>query len=95
MVITYLGIELDTIQQSSRLPDDKLIDLRIQIQELLHHAKVTLKELEEVVGHLNFACKVIASGRAFPRQFCETSRGYYNHTIGRDSAGMKEDLRYS
>ena len=34
-VITFLGIELDTIQQLSRLPEDKLVDLRIEIWDLL------------------------------------------------------------
>ena len=94
--ITYLGIKLDTIQQSRRLPQGKLIDIRIQIWDLLHCAKVTLKELQEVVGHLNFVCKVISLGRAFLRWLCEARGGLSKpHYRWRLSAGMKEDLMVS
>ena len=74
-VITFWGIELDSIQQSSRLPDSKLLDLRIRIRNLLQHTKVTLKELQEVAGQLNFACKVIAPSRAFLRWICRAMSG--------------------
>ena len=58
---TFLGIELDTIQQASRLPN-KLKDLRKRIAMQLQKSKVTLRELQQIVGHLNFACRVVAPG---------------------------------
>ena len=81
-VMTFLGIELDTIQQSSRVPEVKLVDLQKN--------KVTLKELQEVVGHLNFACKVIAPGRAFLRRLCDAMSGLKKpHHRCRLSSGIK------
>ncbi|KAJ7314031.1 hypothetical protein JRQ81_005924 [Phrynocephalus forsythii] len=68
--LTYLDIELDTCRQAYRLPDDKLQDLTVRIQLMLNKKKVTLKELQVLVGHLNFACRVIAPSLVFLRRFC-------------------------
>ena len=51
-----------------------------------------LKELQEVVGHLNFVCKVIAPGRAFLRRLCEAMSGLNKtHHRHRLSSRMKDD----
>ena len=55
---------------------------------------MTLKELQEVVGHLNFACRVVAPGRAFLRRLCSAMAGLKRPTHRtRITKGMKEDLR--
>ena len=43
--LTFLGIELDTMQQTSWLPLNKLVDLRSRIVSLLHKKKGSLREL--------------------------------------------------
>ena len=65
--LTFLGIELGTMQQALRLLDNKLADLRTSIAILLQRQKVSLEELQQIVGHLNFACSVVAPGQAFLR----------------------------
>ena len=65
---TFLGIELDTVQQTPWLPKSKLADLRIKIAALLQKQKMSLHELQEIVGHLNFTCRVIAAGHTFLHQ---------------------------
>nr|XP_034972425.1 uncharacterized protein LOC118085646 [Zootoca vivipara] len=64
-VISYLGIELDSISQTSRLPQAKLQILREMISGMLLKEKTTVREVQVLLGHLNFACRVIAPGRAF------------------------------
>ena len=64
-MLTFLGTELDTQLQACRLPDSKLKDLQQKLRELVKKRKVSLKELQELVDHLNFACRVIVPGRAF------------------------------
>ena len=63
------------------------------LHELKGKKKVTLKELQEVVGHLNFACKVVAPGRAFVRRLCSAMSGLRRpmHKT-RVTRGMREDL---
>ena len=46
----------------ARLPEDKLAICQLLLQ------KVTLRELQSLIGVLNFACSVIMPGRAFLRQ---------------------------
>ncbi|XP_060110783.1 vomeronasal type-2 receptor 26-like [Heteronotia binoei] len=54
-VLTFLGIELDTVRQFSRLPEDKRVSLLARIRAVVVKRKVTLLELQQLVGHLNFA----------------------------------------
>lgn len=91
--LMFLGVELDSVQQCSRLPRDKLVKLRTLIMGILGSKKVTLKKLQVVTGHLNFACRVIAPGRAFIRRLCNAMKGLglpSHHT--RMSAAMRADL---
>ena len=63
--LEYLGIILDTIKMEARLPDEKVV----RIQEILlifaKRRSCTKRELLSLLGHLNFACKVIPPGRSF------------------------------
>lgn len=58
--LTFLGIELDTEALTSRLPLEKLYDLREVLLSFMRKMKVLLHELQALVGHLNFSCKVVA-----------------------------------
>lgn len=63
--IQFLGIEIDTTLEIIRLPQDKLIKCREMINTLLGKSKCQLRELQCLLGLLNFACMVIIPGRAF------------------------------
>ena len=63
--LTFLGIKRDTRMQASRLPDNKLKEFQAWLSGLLRKRKVSLKGLQEIIGHLNFTCRVVAPGRAF------------------------------
>lgn len=81
------------VQQTSRLPVDKLQVLRALIHTFQGCHKVTLHELQQLLGYLNITCKVIAPGRAFLRRLCDATRGlrlphYWVHV----TAGMRDDL---
>ena len=89
----YLGIHLDTVSQTSRLPDDKIANLRSIIEELLPLPKVTLKQLQSLLGHLNFACRVVAPGRPFCSRVARLMAGLqapHHHT--RIPKEVKADL---
>ena len=73
--LTFAGIELDSIKSEARLPKDKIAKCVQFISTFLHRKKVTLKELQSLIGLLNFACSVIAPGRAFLRRLIDLTRG--------------------
>jgi hypothetical protein len=92
-ILTFLGIVIDTDKMVIRIPDQKIIELRNLLLNVLQRRKVTLRELQSLVGSLNFCAKAIPSARAFNRRFCDAMCGikYPSHFI-RVTLGMKSDL---
>lgn len=42
---------------------------------MLGQCKASLRELQQISGHLNFATKVMALGQAFSNMFCDAMKG--------------------
>ena len=53
------------------MPQDKLDKCVTTISEFRHCIKVTLRELQSLIGLLNFACSVVQPGRAFFRRLID------------------------
>ena len=64
-LLCFVGLEIDTVKEILRLPHDKLAKCTLLIENLLQKKKCTLKELQSILGLLNFVCQVIVPGRAF------------------------------
>ena len=64
-VITFLGIELDSVRQELRLPQDKLERIKTLINRWSKKHCATKHELQCLLGHLNHACTVVKPGRTF------------------------------
>ena len=93
-VLSFAGIELDTIKMESRLPEDKLTKYRSLIREFLTEKKVTLTELQSLIGFLSFTCSVIVPVRTFLRRLINLTVGVKRprHFI-RLNRETKADLR--
>ena len=74
-LLTFLGIELDTVRQEARLPLEKIQKCLSMVDMFLRRKKVTLEELQCLCGLLNFACQVVLPGWAFLRRLFELTRG--------------------
>ena len=74
-VIQFAGITLDSINQEARLPEDKLQKCRLLLESFCRRRKVTLRELQSLIGLLNFTCSVIVPGRAFLRRLIDLTIG--------------------
>ena len=66
--LTYLGIEVDTIQMQLRLPVEKLRRVQTTVREWLGRKAGRRRELESLVGLLQHAAKVVRPGRRFVRR---------------------------
>lgn len=64
--LTILGIEIDSVTQELRLPQDKLKRVKQTIQHWRGRKCCTLRELQSLIGLLSHACKVVHPGRVFP-----------------------------
>ena len=66
--LQFLGITLDAVSMEARLPEDNVAQCRSLLQLFLSRQKVILRELQSLIGVLNFSCSVIGPGRAFLRR---------------------------
>ena len=71
--LTFLGIEIDTMNMSLKLPATKFEELLQEIEIWSTKKKCTKRELLSLIGKLSFAAKVIPSGRTFLRRLIELS----------------------
>lgn len=73
-VLVVLGIELDSVNQSARLPEDKLRAVQDLIQVWRSRKWCTCVQLQSLIGHLHYAAKVVWPGRTFLRRMIDLLR---------------------
>ena len=92
--LQFAGIELDSVRQEARLPLDKLTRCRTLLHHFHKKRSVTLRELQSLIGLLNFCCSVVIPGRAFLRRLIDLTSGltrpYHHIRLNRES---KHDIR--
>lgn len=71
--ITFLGIEIDSAMSQLRLPADKLLSLRAELQRWRLRTSCTKRELLSLIGMLIHAGKVVRPGRSFVRRLIDLS----------------------
>ena len=70
-VLCFLGLELDSIHMVVRIPRDKIEELveknhvNSDKTHILTKQKVTLRQMQSLIGSLNFCCRAIIPGRLF------------------------------
>ncbi len=93
--LVFLGLTLDTERQEVRVPPDKLESTLALIDNALNRpsSKITLSELQSLIGKLQFLCRAIAPGRAFVRRLTYLTRNVVNPRYYiRLTVGAKRDL---
>ena len=66
--ITVVGIEIDTKSMTKRLPQEKLLSLRLELRVFSKRKRATKRQLQSLAGKLNWAAGVIYGGRVFLRR---------------------------
>jgi hypothetical protein len=93
--LVYLGAELDTSQMTVRITDSRLAKLQSEIKEVNRRSHSSLRQLQRLIGKMNFACVGVRGGRAFMRRLHDAANllAHQSHRIKHDG-GMKADLRW-
>ena len=93
--LVFLGIEIDTVAMTLRLPAVKLERLQREIQRWSTLKFGTKRELLSLIGQLQHACCVVKPGRSFLRRMIELSKSVrlMHHTV-RLNAGFRSDLKW-
>lgn len=76
-IIIY-GIEVDSHTLECRLPHEKIVKIRKALNESYKRRKIKLRELQSVIGLLNFACLVVSPGRTFLRRMIDLTKNITN-----------------
>ena len=63
--LEYLGIILDTESMEARLPEDNVSRIIDFIESFLRNRSVRKREFLQLLGHFNFAARVVLPGRSF------------------------------
>ncbi|XP_077349948.1 uncharacterized protein LOC143998047 [Lithobates pipiens] len=63
--ITFLGVSLDTNTMQASLPPDKLTRIRTVLRDFTRARTCTKRQLQSLLGMLNFAMRIIPQGRSF------------------------------
>jgi hypothetical protein len=72
-ILTFLGLELDSVAQEIRLPSDKLQSLLRQLRDWPNARKTTKRKLLSLIGSLSFAAKAAPAGKLFHRRLITLS----------------------
>ena len=93
--LTFLGIEIDAVSQSIRLPEDKFQELTTLLRSWVSKKKCTKWELLSFIGSLSFACKCVKPGRIFLRRLISlsTTVSSINHYISLN-ADARVDIQW-
>lgn len=93
--LSVLGIELDSVLQVARLPEDKLLALKQLIDSWLQRSWCKKRELESLIGHLHHAAKVVWPGRTFLRRLIDLLCCFRNrdHPV-RINRKFRQDLQW-
>ena len=91
--MTFLGLVIDTIAQKIQVPSDKIATVMGKLDIALSKRKLKLRELQSLLGSLNFICKAVHPGRAFLRRLFDLTSGVQKpHYRVRISSGARADM---
>ena len=72
--ITFLGIEIDTVNMCTRLPQEKLAGLRVELQAFTKRKRASKRQLQSLAGKLIWAAGVVYGGRVLLRRILDAFR---------------------
>ena len=82
--LVFLGIEIDTQAMDMRLPRENLDKIKQSLDSMKYKRKIRLRELQSLIGLLNFACLVVVPGRTFVRRLIDLTKGLSNPNHHKD-----------
>jgi hypothetical protein len=93
--ITFLGLEINTKDCTLSLGADKLSKLEHQLRQFAARKRASLRQLQQLAGILNYACKAVRGGKFFLRRVLDAMLPLKQQRHkARLSAEVKKDLHW-
>jgi len=93
--ITFLGIDIDSVDGTLSLPEQKLADLKECLGSIMAKKRVKKLHLQQLLGKLNWASRAVYGGRTFLRRLidlCNSVKRKHHYVYLGEAA--KSDLRW-
>lgn len=94
-VLTFLGICLDTLNMTLELPATKLCTFKSDLIVFKNRAKVTKRQIQSILGKINWATQCIYGGRFHMRRLldkmCDLKKPWHRSRVNKD---MKADINW-
>ena len=93
-VVIFLGILFNTLNMTMTITEGRLGEIKEIIQQWLNKNSATLKEMQQLLGKLNFACSTIRAGRIFVSRIINTIKDMPSKGRRRLNREFKKDLKW-
>ena len=74
-IVTFLGILYNTISMTMEITADRLQELKKLLDAWYLKSEASLKEVQQLLGKLNFACSTVRAGHIFVSKIINALRG--------------------
>ena len=88
----FLGVMFDTESCTLSLSEERLLEIRDLISDWLDKVEASRKELQSLLGKLNFVASCVRPGRIFISRLLETLRSLNDTGVTLLSPSFKKDL---
>ena len=78
--LVFLGVLINTVDMTLSLPEDKLSEFSSLIHTFGNKRRATKRQLESLIGSLNWASQVIQGGRPFLRRMIDLKNTLVSHS---------------
>lgn len=93
--LTFLGIELDTINMCLRIPHSKLQQVRQEMLDFSTRRRATKRQLQSLCGKLGWLAAIVFGGRVFLRRVIDLITSIKHKTDRvRLSSDMRQDIHW-
>ena len=94
-IMIFLGVLFNSFTMTMTITEDRLIEIRNMLKEWIGKKKANLKEVQSILGKLNFAAGTVRAGRIFvARLINELHRFPQNGNRMKISVNMKKDIQW-
>ena len=91
--LVFLGVVVDTVLGCLELPRDKLLEFEELVLSTLEQKRISLKQLQQLAGKLNWASAVVRGGRIYLRRALDLMRPLHrSQHKALITPGMRSDL---
>ena len=94
MCMTFLGIEVNTITFTLKIPDEKWQEILIVLSHWTNKSTASLKEVQQLAGLLNFACKCVCSGRIYLSRILNFLHSFSSEKVQMVPGSMLRDVQW-